>query len=305
MTQTVFLTNSSEFFMWWDENDGEEAGIIHGLDGDDRIYADAGDDQLYGGTGDDSLYGGNPSSLPPPDYIAVVGFGGTTISGARRATIFSLPVTDGMCCGDTGNDYLGGGGGNDFLEGGSGANSYQGGNGIDTVSYISSATGLVADFLFTQNNTGEAAGDTYKDVENLRGTAFADHLGGNEVANRIDGSTGNDIVGGRGGNDTLRGEFGNDVLYGDAGADRLEGGDGSDWAGHEAATSMVVADLLFSGVNHGDAAGDTYDSIENLNGSHTATISAATTSQCHQRTRRRRQDRRPQRQRPPGRQLRQ
>src|SRR5262249_40110342 len=42
---------------------------------------------------------------------------------------------------------------------------------------------------------------------------------------------------------------------------------GSDWAVYWYASSYVFADLLFPGLNSGDAFGDTYDSIENLGGS--------------------------------------
>ncbi|MBF9235025.1 calcium-binding protein [Microvirga alba] len=81
------------------------------------------------------------------------------------------------------------------------------------------------------------------------GTNFADSLSGKE------------------GNDRLRGAGGNDTLVGGKGADILDGGDGSDTASYADADAEVVANLVSPAANSGDAAGDTYISIENLIGS--------------------------------------
>jgi Ca2+-binding RTX toxin-like protein len=73
--------------------------------------------------------------------------------------------------------------------------------------------------------------------------------------------SGDDILDGKGGNDTLDGGVGNDRLFGGAGADRLFGGEGIDIADYTDAASAVVLDLDTGGTA-GDAAGDTFDSIE-------------------------------------------
>jgi serralysin len=97
-------------------------------------------------------------------------------------------------------------------------------------------------------------------------------LGGNDT---IYAGWGNDIIWGDGGNDRLYGEEGNDTPYGGAnndllvggrGADWLDGGDGIDTACYATSTTRVVADLNTPANNSGDAAGDTYVSIENLIG---------------------------------------
>ncbi len=66
---------------------------------------------------------------------------------------------------------------------------------------------------------------------------------------------------------TLIGNGLNDVLIGGAGADALSGGSGSDAASYQSATAAVTASLLTPSSNTGDAAGDTYTSIEYLYGS--------------------------------------
>jgi serralysin len=65
----------------------------------------------------------------------------------------------------------------------------------------------------------------------------------------------------------LSGGLGDDILVGGTGADALKGDDGSDTASYATATARVIARLANPGINTGDAAGDTYNSIENLTGS--------------------------------------
>src|SRR5262249_53545983 len=52
------------------------------------------------------------------------------------------------------------------------------------------------------SNTGDAAGDTYVSIENLAGSAFADHLSGDANPNKIDGGPGIDTMTGGAGNDS-------------------------------------------------------------------------------------------------------
>jgi Ca2+-binding RTX toxin-like protein len=68
--------------------------------------------------------------------------------------------------GTSGADTLNGGGDNDVLIGGGGADSLDGGTGTaDWVSYITSGTGVTVDLTNTANNTGDAAGDSYANLE--------------------------------------------------------------------------------------------------------------------------------------------
>jgi Ca2+-binding RTX toxin-like protein len=100
----------------------------------------------------------------------------------------------------------------------------------------------------------------------ITGDAGNNVLNGSALDEVFNGLDGNDTIHGRGGNDTLNGDNGNDVLLGYAGADVLNGGAGIDRAAHWTAAAAIRADLQFVNVNTGDAAGETYISIENLQG---------------------------------------
>jgi Ca2+-binding RTX toxin-like protein len=137
--------------------------------------------------------------------------------------------------GGAGNDTLSGGAGDDILEGGAGADKLDGGAGIDTASYANAASGVRADLLKAANNTGEAAGDTYKNIENLTGSAFNDTLVGDKKANVLDGGAGDDM---------LIGGAGIDRLYGGAGVDTFMFDTPKDGGGATKATAKATGDLI-------------------------------------------------------------
>ncbi|WP_248446978.1 M10 family metallopeptidase C-terminal domain-containing protein [Sinorhizobium meliloti] len=107
-------------------------------------------------------------------------------------------------------------------------------------------------------NALQFQGDTRSLIENAKGGTGSDTITGNAAANALWGN---------GDNDRLIGGDGNDNLVGGAGADRLDGGNGTDLASYANATAGIVADLYSAGSNTGDAAGDTYVSMERLYGS--------------------------------------
>ena len=209
-------------------------------------------------------YNNDPSSLIEN---ARGGAGNDLILGNAAANIIWGNGGNDILYGYGGDDSLYGGDGNDNLVGGPGADRLDGGNGLDLANYGSATSGVIADLLTPGVNTGDAAGDTYFSIERLYGSVFNDTLRGDDADNDIYGIGGNDILFGRGGNDRLYGGDGNDNLVGGPGADRLDGGNGLDLANYGSATTGVIADLLTPGVNTGDAAGDTYFSIERLYGS--------------------------------------
>ncbi|WP_162139123.1 Ig-like domain-containing protein [Synechococcus sp. PCC 7336] len=104
-------------------------------------------------------------------------------------------------------------------------------------------------------------------------TAFTvDRNGRESQANRIYSGTNDLIFGGideagvSGGNDTLRGASGDDLFIGGLGADLHDGGAGEDTVSYLRSASGVTVDLQGTGLG-GQAAGDTYISIENILGS--------------------------------------
>ncbi|MDR9764436.1 calcium-binding protein, partial [Rhizobium redzepovicii] len=76
----------------------------------------------------------------------------------------------------------------------------------------------------------------------------------------------NDTLDGGAGNDQLIGGNGNDTLIGGTGADQLDGGAGIDYASYGSSVSNVTINVK-TGVYTGDAAGDTFTSIEGFIGS--------------------------------------
>jgi Ca2+-binding RTX toxin-like protein len=209
---------------------------------------------------------------------------------------------DDVLLGGSGADHLYGGDQNDTLIGGTGDDYINGGNDIDTVSYADVDRGLgvvlnLADHMlngFAGNqarfdmNGSTLETDTVVGVENAIGTQYTDTLIGGSEVNVLDGGAGNDKLIGYGGDDTLIGGDGDDQLFGGDGADHLIGGNGSDWAVYnqdangqavmssgfnldamvfQSFDAPVVISLVDPASNTRMAAGDTYDSIENIIGS--------------------------------------
>ncbi len=80
------------------------------------------------------------------------------------------------------------------------------------------------------------------------------------------GAAGDQYISGGRRADTLRGLAGNDILEGRGVGDILDGGIGRDAASYAHAPQSVVASLALPSINTGQAAGDSYVSIENLIG---------------------------------------
>ncbi|MEJ7933107.1 calcium-binding protein [Sphingobium sp. AN558] len=242
--------------------------VLKGEGGNDVLEGGAGADQMFGGAGYDfATYADATSGVQIALDGSLGGYGeaiGDTFNGVEG--LLGSSFDDGLLGdafnntiqGGAGSDFIDGLGGDDLIVGGAGGDSMSGGAGNDTVSYQSSATGLTISMQNPGLNTGEAAGDLAVGFEFLHGSEFNDSLYGYDYAAIT--------IRGLGGNDKLYGGFANDVLIGDAGADQLDGGENYDLASYVTATSGVVANLGNSAGNTGDAAGDTYISIENLAG---------------------------------------
>ena len=276
----------------------DEANVLRGGDGNDVLAGDGGADTIDGGSGRDwgSLIEGGRIDLVLQGTNAGEAAGDTYVSienlfGSREADQLLGDDAANRIEGFDGNDLLAGRGGNDILRGeegadilrgGAGADFLVGGTGRDVASYSDAAAGVRADLSDASNNLNQAAGDSYVGIEGLEGSRFADTLRGDDLPNligglggadRIFGEGGNDILRGDDGNDTLNGGVGNDALIGGRGADTLVGGAGRDAASYidtipDVTTSAGVrADMVLLSTNTSDAAGDSYDSVEDLVGS--------------------------------------
>jgi Ca2+-binding RTX toxin-like protein len=123
--------------------------------------------------------------------------------------------------GDDGENEFRGLGGYDVFYGSAGGRErYDGGNGSDTVSYLFSDAGVVANLARGFGSGGDAARDLYTSIENLGGTNFDDLLLGDEGRNNLRGLSGDDFLFGAGGIDRI---------FGGRGDDTIDGGDGSDF----------------------------------------------------------------------------
>jgi Ca2+-binding RTX toxin-like protein len=98
--------------------------------------------------------------------------------------------------------------------------------------------------------------------------AYVEGTNNSETINLFDGVTfGADVIWGNGGNDSIFGLAGDDLIIGGTGADALHGGPGSDTASYYTSAAGILASLSYGVGAGGDAEGDTYASIENLEGS--------------------------------------
>ena len=253
------------------------ANMLMGDAGRDTLRGESGDDMLEGGAGFDRLMGG--AGVDIANYTdsaarVVINLGSGFRSGgdASGDTFDSIEGLGGSAhddilvgtsaanrlLGRDGRDTLRGEGGDDTLEGGLGPDVLIGGDGVDIASYASSAARVVINLGAGFRSGGDAVGDSFNGIEGLEGSAFNDVLVGTAAADRLYGGDGPD---------TLRGEGGDDVLEGGAGADQLIGGADVDIASYASSAARVVINLGTGFRSGGDAAGDSYNGIEGLEGS--------------------------------------
>jgi Ca2+-binding RTX toxin-like protein len=179
--------------------------IIYGGDGDDAITGDEGKDIIFGDAGDDSLQGADD------DDILYGGAGADWLHGGA------------------GNDVLYGGDGDDTLVGYDGSDAYFGGNGYDMASFADASAAISLNTGLNASTYGGAAyGDTFHDIEAMRGTDYADTITIVEANFTVYAGTGNDTITVTGANATVRGEGGADNITTGSTADVVFGGDGDD-----------------------------------------------------------------------------
>lgn len=256
---------------------GDPDILVYQRWGTDRLYGGGGDDTLDGGPNGDALDGGSgfdaaayssaharvEAYLLNPAANVGEANGDTYVNiealiGSRYNDVLGGDNANNSLFGEAGDDTLRGEGGDDLLVGGAGADALIGGAGHDLAVYSDSSAGLSVSMEAPQFSTGLAAGDTFSEIEGIFGSRFNDVLVGDAQANTLRGE---------GGDDELSGVGGDDVLMGGAGSDRLDGGAGFNIASYQSAAAGVTASLSAPGGNTGDAAGDVYINIQQLNGS--------------------------------------
>lgn len=263
---------------------GSAANILDGGDGVDFLRGSYGADTLIGGAGFDTVSYAAGATEGVSLTLSTNGYGGMangdTYDGIERVigTRFDDTINGSNAneffYGEDGNDTINGGGGidriyggdgddiqrgdagNDTLYGSAGADQLNGGTGTDVVRYTEAETAVVVN-MASGGTAGDAAGDTYFGIEAIYGSLFNDSLTGTAGTNELRGDAGDDILDGAGGNDRL---------FGGEGADTLIGGHGIDRAHYNVADAGVTLDLTTGGTG-GEAAGDTFSSIEWVIGS--------------------------------------
>ena len=269
--------------------------VLGGDVGANRLTGGAGNDGLWGGSGDDVLEGSAGADRldggAGMDWVSYRGsdtgvtvrlrtgmgerghaegdviVGVENVIGSDHADVLGGDISANRLSGGDGNDGLWGGSGDDVLEGGAGADRLFGGSGADWVSYTGSDAGITVNLVDGTGEEGHAEGDVIAEVENVRGSGYADLLIGNDDANRLDGAGGDDDLRGNGGDDKLEGGAGSDRLEGGAGADSFDGGAGADTVSYQGSDTGVTVNLSDGTGEGGHGEGDVIDDVENVWGS--------------------------------------
>jgi uncharacterized delta-60 repeat protein len=185
---------------------------LTGDSGDNLFFASADHEAFFGQGGSDTVSYELAQTAVTASLLKSKGNTGDNAAGDTYNSIENL-------IGSASNDKLTGDDGDNVLEGRAGADQLDGGKGINTASYEHATIGVIADLSNPANNTEEAAGDTYKNIQNLLGSNFNDRLVGDGNANLLSGGSGDDTLIGNGAKDTLIGGSGNDILTGGSGND--------------------------------------------------------------------------------------
>lgn len=227
--------NSIENFLGSNFNDilrgAETANILSGGRGHDVITGRGGDDSLIGGRGQDTFDGGLGS-----DWVSYeTAREGLTVDLAPAIRSDPRPILSGMTSPDIIDLWIHPGmrltGRYALLQELVPTEHHLRDNGqaialpIDWIQVFLSQLDGRDGGAPVDPNSGDAEGDAFVSIENIRGSAFADDLRGDSNANAIDGGAGRDVLTGRGGADSLTGGTGNDrfVLEAKAAvADRIE-----------------------------------------------------------------------------------
>lgn len=225
-------------------NSGSDS--LYGADGDDTLFGFAGDDVLDGGAGNDRLEGGTGND----NYRFGVGYGQDTIVDTDNTAFNqdSVILDEELTPADVRIRFV-----NNqltlFIEGSDDRLTL--GGGIERVVFDDGTIWTQSD-LYAQARTGSAENDELQGSSGndmLDGLAGDDRIYGQDGDDTLSGGTGNDYIRGDAGNDSLDGQEGDDELYGAFGNDALAGGAGNDrlygYEGNDQLTGGDGADSLY------------------------------------------------------------
>jgi hypothetical protein len=247
---------------------------------------------VTGGAGDDILVGSADVN------VIDGGAGNNTVSyeSSTASVTIDLKLAQGQAGDANGDTYLNiqnatGGSGDDLIVASAVANVIKGGGGINTVSYATSAIGVKVDLANNVGTNGDAAGDTYENIQKVIGSAADDIFVGNSQANEFWGGAGNNTVSyeastaavtvdlqlqtGTAGDangdiyhsiQNATGGAGNDLLIASSDINKIDGGAGINTVSYVRATGDVKVNLATRQGLLGDALGDTYTNIQNATG---------------------------------------
>ncbi len=227
-------------------NDG-----LFGGSGNDVLSGGTGNNFYNGGTGADRFVGGSVKGLGLWDKVSYEFETGSqgivaTFNGGQ-----SISVTDTYGNIDTGTyieeikgsrlaDTFNGSADSEFAEGMKGNDLFRMNGGSDTVVYqheydAGARKGVIVNLSKANVTTNIGSGqvtvlsgmaqdsfgdtDTFRSVENITATRYADYLVGNSSDNLLQGGAGNDVLLGLDGKDVLVGGLGRDVMQGGKGID--------------------------------------------------------------------------------------
>ncbi len=192
---------------------------ITGGEGDDTLDGGGNNDTISGGVGVDTINGGDGNDIIEggEGYDFITGGNGNDTIFLMTAADADSNLDNGETHGNAGDDRITGSAGletlygdsgNDTLDGGSGGDILDGGADSDTAAYTNAAGSVTATLtnMVSGHTGGSSSGangnDTFIDIENLTGSAFADTLTGNSGANVLIGGGAADTMAGLGGNDS-------------------------------------------------------------------------------------------------------
>lgn len=231
---------------------------ILGGDGDDVFEWSPGSDTIDGAGGFDTLvYAAAPEAavvdLADNARNAGAAAGNVlrnieAVVGTDAADALYGDAAANALSGGAGDDTLRGGDGTDWLTPGPGSDRVFGGGGRDMVSYVDLGQGVQVNLAGGWARSG-ADTDLLNGIEQVTGTVRGDFIQGDDGDNR------------------LRGLGDYDWLIGSGGADQFDGGTGRDMVSYVYAEGPVTVNLALGQGLAGQAAGDSYTSIERVTGS--------------------------------------